>query len=156
MKDAVESLGRLRIQGLLLLVVVFVVGGVAGAMIGRMDQFRDRRLLPERFDRLPELRGGLPRFFERLDLTQQQEDSIRALFDAHRPIIDSLMAQTMPQIRAVRDSLDVQVVALLTPEQREKYEKLAPRFRFPMGEFRRPMDSVDGERLIRRRGPGPR
>lgn len=160
MKDAVESLGRVRVQGIILLVLVFVIGGVVGAMVDRANPFRDR--MPRGFgmDKIPDGPGGnpgeMPWFFEKLDLTEDQRTQIRVIFEAHRPVIDSLMGETMPRIRALRDSAEAQITAILTPEQREKFERFSPRHRFPMGEFRRPFDSGDGEGMRRRGGAGPR
>jgi Spy/CpxP family protein refolding chaperone len=161
MKDAVESLGRVRVQGILLLVIVFIAGGVAGALVDRANPMKDRRPLRDRIEKRldgpgePGGPGEFPGFFRNLDLTDTQREQMRAIFEKHRPTIDSLMNESMPKIRALRDSADAEISALLTPEQREKFEKLSPRFRFPMGDFRRPFDSGDGGGM-RRRGPGPR
>jgi Spy/CpxP family protein refolding chaperone len=149
MKDAVDSLGRVRLQGIILLAIVFVVGGVAGAMVDRANLFRERKPRTFGMDRHLDKPGDMPRFFDKLDLSDDQRTQIHGIFDAHRPVIDSLMGETMPRIRALRDSAEAQISALLTPEQREKFEKFSPRHRFPMGEFRRPFDSGHG-------GPGPR
>ena len=158
MKDTVESLGRVRVQGIILLIIVFVAGGVAGALIDRANPLKDRRPRMgrmDRMDRMPEEPGEFPGFFRDLDLTDEQRVQIRAIFEKHRPAIDSLMGEAMPKIRALRDSADAEIQAILTPEQRERFEKMAPRHRFPMGEFRRPFDSGDGDGWRRRR-PGPR
>jgi len=158
MKDAVESLGRVRVQGILLLVIVFIAGGIAGALIDRGTSKRDRRPMKDRLESRvdgPGQPGEFPRFFRDLDLTDSQRDQIRTIFERHRPIIDSLMEDAMPKIHALRDSADAEISALLTPEQRDKFEKLSPRFRFPLGDFRRPFDSGDGDGMRRRR-PGPR
>lgn len=160
MKDAVESLGRVRIQGVILLVIVFIAGGVAGALVDRANPMKEKRPFRERFEQRvdgpgePDGPGEFPRFFRDLNLTDSQREQIRAIFERHRPTIDSIMGESMPRIRALRDSADAEISALLTPEQREKFEKLSPRFRFPMGDWRRPFDSGDGEGFRRRRlGP---
>ena len=158
MKDAVESLGRVRVQGIMLLVIVFVAGGVAGALVDRANPMKDRRPRMGRTDKLPDRPGEpgeFPGFFRDLALTDSQRVQIRAIFEKHRPVIDSLMGEAMPKIRALRDSTDAEIASILTPEQRERFEKLSPRHRFPMGEWRRPFDSGDGEGMRRRR-PGPR
>ena len=158
MKDAVESLGRVRVQGILLLVIVFIAGGVAGALVDRANLMKNRRPRMERFDNKldgPGQVGEFPGFFRDLDLTDEQRKQIRAIFEKHRPTIDSLMDDAMPKIRALRDSTDAEISVILTPEQRVKFEKQSPRHRFPMGEWRRPFDSSDGDGMRRRR-PGPR
>ena len=155
MKDTVESLGRVRVQGIILLIIVFVAGGVAGALIDRANPLKDRRPQKLRVYNPNPTPYEFPGFFRDLDLTDEQRVQIRAIFEKHRPAIDSLLGEAMPKIRALRDSADTEIQAILTPEQRERFEKMAPRHRFPMGEFRRPFDSGDGDGWRRRR-PGPR
>lgn len=155
MKDTVESLGRVRIQGILLLVIVFVAGAVAGAMLDRANPLRERKPRSERLEGRSGGPHGFPGLFGKLDLTDEQRIKIDSIFEVHRPVIDSLMSATMPQIRAERDSAEAQINAILTPEQRVKFENLSPRHRFPMGDWRRPFDSTEGGGM-RRRGPGPR
>lgn len=158
MKDAVESLGRVRVQGVLLLLIVFVAGGVAGALISRINPTKDRRPRTERFERPPDgagVPGEFPGFFRDLELSDSQREQIRAIFHKLRPAIDSLMDESMPKIRALRDSADAEISTILTAEQREKFERLSPRFRFPMDELRGPRHPGDGEGMRRRR-PGPR
>jgi len=155
MKETVESLGRVRLQGILLLVITFVVGAMAGMMLDRANPMRDRKPRFERMDRRPDDLGEFPGFFEKLDLTEEQRNQIHKIFEVHRPVIDSLMAETMPRIRAARDSAEAAINDVLTPDQRERFEKLQPRHRFPMGPWGRPFDSSDGSGRMRR-GPGPR
>jgi hypothetical protein len=154
MKEHVESLGWVRLQGILLLIAAFVIGGVVGIMIDRAGSWRGHRPRFDRVEKRIDRPGEMPRFFQDLALTAEQEAQIRAIFDAHRPVIDSLLSATMPQIRALRDSAEVQIVALLTPEQKAKYDNLKPRQRFLWGGLRRPFDSsrFDGPPPD---GPGP-
>lgn len=154
MKDAVESLGRVRVQGIILLVLVFVIGGVVGAMVDRANPFRERRPKLADFRERMDKPDGMPWFFEKLNLTDDQQTRIRAIFDAHRPVIDSLMGETMPRIRALRDSAEAQIKDILTPEQQEKFEKFSLKHRFPMGDFR--FDSGDGGPMGPPGRPGPR
>lgn len=156
MKDAVESLGRVRVQGIVLLVLVFVIGGVVGAMVDRANPFRERRPRLAEFRERMNKPDGLPWFFEKLDLTEDQRSRMSAIFEAHRPVIDSIMGETMPRIRALRDSAEVQIKLILTPEQREKFEKFSPMHRFPMGDFRPRFDSGGGGPMGHPGGPGPR
>jgi hypothetical protein len=146
MKEAMESLGRVRVQGILLLAIAFVIGGIAGVLVDRANPMRDRRPRMDRSDRRFERPGEFPGFFEKLDLTDEQRGKIHAIFEAHRPVIDSLMAETMPRIRAQRDSAAAEISLVLTPEQRERFEKLSPRHRLPMREWGHPFDSGDGGR----------
>lgn len=153
MKEHVESLGRVRLQGILLLVAAFVIGGVVGIMIDRAGSWRGHRPRFDRVEKRIDRPGEMPRFFQDLALTAEQEAQIRAIFDAHRPMIDSLMAQTMPRIKMLRDSAETQIVAILTPEQKAKFEKLQRRHPFLYGSWR-PHDSSRFEGPPPE-GPGP-
>lgn len=154
MKEAMESLGRVRVQGILLLAIAFVIGGIAGVLVDRAKRSRDHR---PRFERVEKRMGGpgeFPGFFGKLDLTDEQREKIRAIFEAHRPVIDSLMGETMPRIRALRDSAEAEIRLVLTAEQLEKFEKLSKRHKFPMaGPWHHPFDSMGGEPPPGRRGP---
>ena len=96
MGEGFQSLGRVRLQGIILLVAAFVLGGVAGVVIDRVrlrsvferhvGEFRERRDHP----------GELPGFFKDLGLSGDQEARVRRIFDDYRPRMDSLMAETMP------------------------------------------------------------
>lgn len=156
MKDAVESLGRVRVQGIVLLVLVFIIGGAVGAMVDRANPFRERRPKLADFRERMGKPDGMPWFFEKLDLTEDQRTRISAIFEAHRPVIDSLMGETMPRIRALRDTAEAQIKDILTPEQREKFEKFSAKHRFPLGNFRGPFGSGDGGPMGRPGEPDPR
>lgn len=130
MKQGVESLGRIKLQGIALLFVAFVVGVLAGAAGERLRAARDE---PGR----PFVPGGrgmfrpgeLPPWYEELDLTPEQREKTKEILEQTRPLTDSIMRETLPRIRAVTDSIRAEIRSLLTPEQREKLDELEERFR---------------------------
>jgi Spy/CpxP family protein refolding chaperone len=156
MGEGFQSLGRVRLQGIALLVGAFILGGVAGVVVDRVrlrsvfehrvGEFRERREHPEE----------LPGFFTDLGLSSDQEAQVRRIMSDSRPRMDSLMAVTMPRMRAMRDSVQAAISAVLTPEQREIFEKLQPRR--GMGPWGRPFGPGDpgdsaGPDRWERRGP---
>ena len=81
---------------------------------------------------------GIHSFLKReLDLTPAQEDSVRAIFERHRPQMEAIWRDTRPRFDSLRATVDREIAAQLSPAQRTRFEELMRR-----------MD----ERL--RRGPG--
>jgi Spy/CpxP family protein refolding chaperone len=69
-----------------------------------------------------ENRGPIPGPFGRLDLTEDQLDRIVAIFDAGRPLTDSIMQEVMPRLTAINDSIRNEIRDILTPEQLAQLE----------------------------------
>lgn len=121
MKGHLESLGRLRLQALLLLLVVFVIGALAGVAFERAG-FRRPAHRP---GPPPEhLRGLPPRLREELDLSPEQARRVEQLLERNRDRTDAVLDQYLPQLRALTDSLRADVRAELTPAQREVFDRL--------------------------------
>jgi Spy/CpxP family protein refolding chaperone len=91
--------------------------------------------------------GELPPPFGRLALTDQQRSQIQAIFEASRPVTDSILRETMPQLQAMHDSVRSAMQEVLTPEQLEQLEQL--------GQFGRPMEWRRGGLEGFRRPPRP-
>ena len=147
MIPGVESLGRVRAQGIVILIVAFLAGGVLGVAAERIRAVRSAPLRPfgRPFDTSGQHPPGrLPRFYERLDLSQAQRESMRAILERARPKTDSLMRQTFPLIRMYMDSIQQELRAVLTEDQREQLDR-------EMGARRPP----GGRRGVRRRAFGP-
>jgi len=138
--DDVKAVRKTRMQGLALLLLVFFVGALVG---GAVERIRVTSTRPARPTFMP---GELPPPFERLGLTDEQRSQIRAIFEASRPITDSILLATMPRLQAVHDSVRSAMQEVLTPEQLEQLEQL--------GEFGRPME-WRREGLERFRRPPP-
>jgi Spy/CpxP family protein refolding chaperone len=118
MKDSLESLGRLRLQALVMLAVVFVIGALTGAAVERA-----RRPHPPR----PPQHQGLPReMCEELHLTPPQIDRIDGILASNRPRTDAVLDQFLPQLRALTDSIRAEVRTVLTPEQQQLFDHLEP------------------------------
>ena len=128
-----ESVGRLRLQGLAVLAVAMLVGGVVGVTVERMRAAAQAPEVASRWARGgPNGRGGprpgfdrgdgIPGFFGELNLTAEQRDEIREVFEARGPLTDSVMRSAFGQIEAIRESVLAEINAILTTEQREILE----------------------------------
>jgi Spy/CpxP family protein refolding chaperone len=124
------------------LIAAFVAGGLVGW--GVSMRFSHGRWGGQRFGGPGGLGGplgarGINSLLKReLDLTPAQEDSVRAIFERHRPQMEALWRAMRPRFDSLRAAVDSEIAAQLTPPQRPRFE-----------EMRRRMD----DRL--RRGPRP-
>lgn len=138
MNNSLESLGRLRLQALLILLVVFVIGGLAGVAVERSRH-------PQRGGPPPRT-GFPPHLREALDLTETQNRRLDEILAGYRPRTDELFDRVMPGVRALTDSMRAEIRTVLTPAQREVFDRMEPppdEHRGPPGE-RHPPDGPAG------------
>jgi Spy/CpxP family protein refolding chaperone len=129
MKDGFESLGRVRAQGVALLLVTFVVGALAGMALERVRTTRrPPRPEPGRFIGQPHA-DFMPPMFQELDLTDQQVQQIRQILEGSRSQMDSVLDLMMPRLHALTDSVRSEIRAVLTPEQADRLDRLMDRTR---------------------------
>ena len=140
MNGTLESLGRLRLQALALLMVVFVGGVLAGAAFERARHHRPPG--PPREGLSPEMR-------EELRLTLDQERRIDAILAESRARTDAAFDRFLPELRTLTDSIRAEVRTVLTPEQQEIFDRMEP----PLGPH---PPGPPGHRGGRRPPPPPR
>ena len=63
-----------------------------------------------------------------LDLSDEQEAKIKAVFDDGRKEIEALHAEYWPKYEVLRKSHKGKILAVLTPEQKAKFEDIHARF----------------------------
>lgn len=143
MKEMIQSVGRVRLRGLALLIVTFVAGGLAGAAVEHLRAPESSWSPPMARDGgppAPPIRQGpgqlVPAVFEDLDLSAGQREQIRRILRESRSVTDSLLGRFMPRLRAVTDSVRLEIRSVLTPEQRERLEAELPAFGPPGPRFR--------------------
>lgn len=147
MRDGIESLGRVRAKGIAILLLTFLVGGLAGAAFERA---RASRSTPEPTAPWWEARRGagrpgrLPPMFRELNLTDEQRARIREIMERGRPRTDEVLNEMLPRLRAVTDSIQGEIRSVLTPEQAAQLDSLLPRGRFGPGHGRPGMRRRDG------------
>ena len=118
MSDANRPSRHVPVQGLVLVLVVFAAGLLTG---GAIERVRTSRARPMR--QFMENRGQVPWPFARLDLTEEQQTRIAAIFESGRPLTDSIMREVMPRLRSINDSIREEIGNILTPEQVEQLEQ---------------------------------
>lgn len=120
-----------RVQASLVLAAAILIGVAAGVTGERLRASAERPPPPriER-DRPPDgrFRDRLPPMFERLDLTDAQRTAIRQTMERYAPLTRGVMDEMVPRLRAIRDSAQVEVEALLTDEQRARLAELSEDF----------------------------
>ena len=114
-----------RLKIWLVVVGVFILGGVTGASLDSLY-----RLRASGNGRSGEMRGGERRnkedVFDRmkrdLDLSDQQATEIRSILDQARNEYRQLRAEVRPRYDASRQNARTKIRALLTPEQQQKFD----------------------------------
>jgi hypothetical protein len=114
--------GTNRLKILLVLLVVFILGGVTGASLDSLYRLRGRNDGRQGGDR----RGGRNEMFDRLrrdlNLSEQQATEIRAILDQTRNDYRALRSEVRPRYDAVRQQARTRIRALLTPEQQKLFD----------------------------------
>jgi hypothetical protein len=124
MTSAIRTLGRMEWQATLLLAVVFGTGVAVGAAI---DHSRPPAPAPAPPPPAQGRPGRLPPYLEQMDLTQDQHAKIKAILDAQRPKVDTVMNTVLPRLRALSDSTFAQIRGVLTPDQQVQFDRDRPR-----------------------------
>lgn len=109
---------RGRFRAAALLVITFLAGLAAGYTVAGMrapapwggERGRIRIMLPD----------SLPPAFEQLELTIVQRQQVLGILARARPTTDSILRGVIPRLRALTDSVDGEIRAVLRPEQRER------------------------------------
>jgi uncharacterized membrane protein len=118
MMRSLESLGRVRLQALIILVAVFVIGGLTGAAIDRARHPRP----PAR----PPGQGLPPHLREKLALSTEQDRRIEEILASYRPRTDALFDRIMPSVHALTDSMRTEIRAVLTAAQQAIFDTQEP------------------------------
>jgi Spy/CpxP family protein refolding chaperone len=112
-------LNRSKLAAVTLLAAVFLAGGLAG-WGGHEAAERDEGRGPRR--RGPD--AMVDYLSRELKLNDAQRDSVRAIFQRHRPETDSLWARVRPQFDSIKTRMRAEIDAQLTPEQRTRHQQL--------------------------------
>lgn len=78
---------------------------------------------------------------QELGLTDAERDSVRAIVRRHRPEMRAVFESVKPRLDSIQTRLRGEISAMLTPEQRRKYEALTVRLEAERAE-RRSLDSA--------------
>jgi Spy/CpxP family protein refolding chaperone len=108
-----------RRTAILLVAVAFVAGALIGFAGGRVYSIYRLFHRPESATR------GILRHLDReLKLNPQQHDQVAAILDRHHKRMQSIMDTVRPQMHQELDAANKEIGAVLTPEQRKKFEEM--------------------------------
>ena len=74
-------------------------------------------------------RGRFEGVMEQLNLSAEQRDQVKAIFDEARVQLTEMRRQSQPRFRAVRAQTDARLRDVLSPDQWEQFQKLTSEFR---------------------------
>lgn len=125
METSTPSASNARRNAILIVAVAFVAGALIGFAGGRVYSIFHG---PMR-GRGPEfMRGRIVSHLDReLSLTTRQHEQIAEIMDRHQKRMQELSGGIQPQMRQEIDAANREIEALLTPEQREKFQKMRMR-----------------------------
>jgi hypothetical protein len=121
----VQAVGtrRPRLLGSVLLILTFLVGALAGAAF---QQAVGARELDDRSVAAKERDGRVAEgdIFDRIGVSPEQRAEIDRILEHRREELDAFWAEAGPRLRAITEETREEVKALLTPEQRETFNRL--------------------------------
>lgn len=106
-----------KTKALSLLVAIFVAGIMLG-WVAHATSVKERLIAPQDVDAL------MTRFSKELDLTADQQDSVRAILSRRQKDSRAISLETRPRYQALRDRAKTEIEMLLTPDQKVRYQAL--------------------------------
>jgi uncharacterized membrane protein len=108
--------GRTRLMGVTIIVVTFLVGGLAGAAFDRVLTAESvRRDAP----RDQERRGHI---IDQVEMEPQQRAAIDLILERRSERMKAAWSEISPRLEAITDSARLEIMAVLTASQRAEYE----------------------------------
>ncbi|TNF32165.1 MAG: hypothetical protein EP329_11095, partial [Deltaproteobacteria bacterium] len=132
MASDAPSVGRVRLMTLLTILGIFGAGAAAGFGLARWLAPAERRPPPM----------WLP--LDDLGLSADKLEAARAISERYDAQIRTVIEDTFPKVRALREAAKAEIKGLLTPEQGERLERLDE------------LQPPPGGKHERRHGPGER
>lgn len=107
--------GKTRLKIWLVVVGVFILGGVTGAALDSAYRLRGRGQRDDGFERMK----------RDLNLSEQQATQIKAILDQTRNDYRALRTEVRPRYDAIRQNARTRIRQLLTPEQQQRFDARA-------------------------------
>lgn len=108
--------GRTRLVGFALIAVTFLAGGLAGAAFERvLSAEAIRRDAPATEER----RGHV---IDQVDMRPEQRAAIDAILERRSERMKAAWSEISPRLEAITDSARMEIMTVLTAEQRADYE----------------------------------
>ncbi|HUP59955.1 MAG TPA: hypothetical protein VNA69_06010 [Thermoanaerobaculia bacterium] len=107
--------------------IIVIIAFVAGVFTGIFAEHVWRMRRGPRHIPPMAARAMIERLDHRLDLTGEQRAKIEQVIDRHHARIEEITAATRPQVRRELDAANAEIEQILTPDQREKFQKMRMR-----------------------------
>ncbi len=114
---------RSRLAAVVLLLATFVLGGFLG---GAVSTFAERRTFAKRHNH-QERPSYVERLTQEVGLRPAQRDSVSAILERHKPVMDSLWAEVRPLFATERENIRRDIRALLSADQLTRYNAMIQR-----------------------------
>jgi hypothetical protein len=119
-----DSLGsrRPKLIGVVVLAATLVAGTLAGAAADRVlgrDHAAERDRPP-----CPGGPGSGKAMFDALDLSPDQKTRVDSILERRRSQMELVWQETRPRMRALVDSTEAEIRAVLRPDQRTEFDRL--------------------------------
>ncbi len=112
------------LKGKILVFAVFFVGIAAGVLIADVYQTRVTGTREDvNSDRAQRAQRDVSKFDDYLGLNEQQRQQVNKILEETRNQFQALRKETQPRFQAIQEESRVKIRALLTDEQRQKYDE---------------------------------
>jgi hypothetical protein len=113
---------------ILLGILVFLLGGIAGAVSHSLYQEYLRAAFIKATSQSMDIVGGLAK---ELDLDAEQTASLRAIFDESRDRSIALSQEVWPRYQSIYKDTEQKIKSILRDDQRVRYEEFLKQFQVP-------------------------
>ena len=111
--------GRMRLLGVGLLAVTFIAGALSGAALDRVLNAEETARPDRGGDRNDRRRAYI---IDRVEMSDDQRSSIDAILEERSERMRAVWREVEPRMDAITDSARMEIMEVLTPEQRARYE----------------------------------
>ncbi len=111
--------GRMRLLGVALLAATFVAGALSGAAIERVLGAEE----PSAAQHGNDEDSRRSYIIDQVEMTGQQRTTIDAILEQRSDRMRAVWQEVEPRMDAVTDSARMDIMGVLTPEQRAEYER---------------------------------
>jgi len=108
-----------KVNVVLLGILIFVLGGIAGAVSHSLYQEYLKAAFFKKAQQPPDIIGGLA---QELGLDAGQTESLRNIFEESRKRYIDLAKQFWPQYETIRNETDQQIKNILREDQKKRFE----------------------------------
>lgn len=116
------------LKGKILVFIVFFLGMVTGVLIANIYETRVIGTRGDREDRSSRAQRDVNAFHDYLGLDEAQRAQVHKILEETRNEFRELRAQTQPQFQAIEQKSRDKIHAVLTDEQRQKYDERRKKF----------------------------